>query len=465
VVRHYETTQRADDEARWRIFVRRAEALYALASELHDPEETGGLAGGDWARAYLRDHRDGRIELRRYTDKPGERNANQYLLARRGNFGQFYVRSMTEVGLLQPTTGVPLVSRPRGEALADAFGTAIGSSVQELIADTLSSGRLDFREARTIGKAIHPSSINGGSKEMRLLRDFLLANALDAMDGTARRSSAWLLLDLVRRGVSLDDEGAIRRAFYHRLLPGNKPYDQSGQIIDRWRIYQANEQCHVALEIWLNAVALKIDSYSEGVAPAKVIDDLISGAFKSRELRGTWHDWASVASTANVAQEEKLTEVVLQALRNLDHAQENIVLQAAISLLAILWVRWSGGAGGVRDGLQRYSEVSGRSLANVLASFDACAASEARMAVAEVLQEHIVESHLIIAARKLAGSNKFTYRFTLSDGVLSDGISTNYGFTNPRLKNLGRFLRDAKLCMGDTLTAAGEKFLDENKPS
>jgi hypothetical protein len=101
----------------------------------------------------------------------------------------------------------------------------------------------------------------------------------------------------------------------------------------------------------------------------------------------------------------------------------------------------------------------------VLVSFDACAASDARQTVAEVLQEHIVESHLIIAARKLAASDKFTYRFTLSDGVLSDGTSTNYGFTNPRVRNLARFLRDAKLCIDDKLTAAGDRFLDENKPS
>lgn len=465
VVRHYEAALHADDEARWRIFVRRAEALYVLASELDDPEETGGLAGGDWARAYLRDHHEGRIELRRYTDKPGARNANQYLLARRGNFGQFYVRSMTEVGLLQLTTGVPLVSRPRGEELADAFGAAIGSGVEKLIADTLSSGRLEFEDARTIGNAIHPASINGGSKEMRLLRDFLLAKSTDTADGMARRSSAWLLLDLVRRGVSLDDEPAIRRAFYHRMLPDNKQYSQSGQIIDRWRIYQANEQCHVALEVWLNAVAMKIDGYPEGVTPGKVIGDLISGAFGPRELKGTWSEWATAASSTSVSQEVDLTESVLQALRNLVLAHESSVLQAAIKLLAILCVRWSSGAGGVREGLQRYAGVGGRSLAHVLASFEARAATEARAAVGEVLQEHIVESHLIIAARKLAGSDKYTYRFTLSDGVLSDGTSTNYGFTNPRLKNLGRFLRDAKLCVGDTLTTAGEKFLDENKPS
>ena len=120
------------------------------------------------------------------------------------------------------------------------------------------------------------------------MRDFLLANTSDVVDEMPRLSSAWLLLDLVRRGVSLDDEAAIRRAFYHRLLPGNKRYLQSGHIIDGWRLYQANELCHIALEAWLNAAALRINGRTEGVARVKLIGELISDAFEPRALQGSW---------------------------------------------------------------------------------------------------------------------------------------------------------------------------------
>jgi hypothetical protein len=300
---------------------------------------------------------------------------------------------------------------------------------------------------------------------MKLLRDFLLVNTPDTVDGTPRRTSAWLLLDLVRRGVRVDDEAAIRRAFYHRQLQGNKIYKQSGEIIDRWRVYQANELCHVALEVWLNAVALKVDTYTSGGAPSVVINDLLGVAFKTEELRGSWKAWATAVGNVSVAEEEALTESVLLALRDLNVAQESTALQGAIKVLAILWMRWGNGAGTVRERLQHHAGVRGRSLAQVLTSFDLRAEREARRVVAEVLQEHVVEGHLNVAARKLAASDKFTYRFFLSDGVLSDGTSTNYGFTNPRLRNLGRFLRDAKLCMDDALSMAGERFLDDYKPA
>jgi hypothetical protein len=182
-------------------------------------------------------------------------------------------------------------------------------------------------------------------------------------------------------------------------------------------------------------------------------------------MEGDWRGWATRVGKSSLAQEEKITELVLDALRDLDEAKDSHALQAATKLLAILWARWSGGESAVREKLQSYAGIGGRSLTHVLASLDAHAASGVREALTRVLQEHVVESHLIIAARKLAASDKFTYRFMLSDGVLSDGTLTNYGYTNPRLRNLARFLRDSKLAIGDSLTAAGTKFLDENKPS
>jgi len=465
VIHNYEQTQHVDDQSKWRIFVRRAEALYALASEIEDPAHTGGLAGSDWARAYLKEHQGGRIELRKHTDKPGESGEGQYLLASRGNFGQFYIRSMTEIGMLQRSTGIPLVSRPRGQELAEAFSAAIGAPAESLIASVLATGRLDWEAAERIGKAVHPASINGNSKEMRLLRDFLVAKTPDLLDGTPRRSSAWLLLDLAQRGVSLDDEIAIRRAFYYRLLPGNKPYRQEGTIIDRWRIYQANELCHTALEAWLNAMASSIKEQVEGVTPAQLISELIANTFKAHDLARPWRDWAKKVGEMSVDEEGQLTEKVHGALRNLNRATEKPVLEAATKLLAVLWLRWRGGEHGVRAGLSHYGGINGRSLAGVLSSLDDCAQVDTKTTLSRVLQEQIVEAHLHIAARKLAASDKFTYRFMLADGLLSEGVLTKYGYTNPRLRNLARFLRDAKYCEGDFVTAAGQKFLDENKPA
>lgn len=465
VVRKYETTQHADDEKRWKIFIRRAEALFALSSQMHEPDGTGGVAGGDWARLYLRDKKEGPIDLRPYTDKPGDRSAKQYLLASRGNFGQFYVNSMTEVGLLQPTTGVPLVSRPRGQELAEAFEGAVGLQIADLFVRTLRSGRLSWAEAKAIGRAVHPNGIGGSTKEMRILRDFLLANVPDTIDGSPRRQSAWLLLDLLRRGVSLDDERSIRRALYHRSLPNETSYARNGKTIDLWRVYQANELCHVALEVWLNAIAYGVDTYQRPQSPRKILADLVATTFDPQKIAKPWRQWAAGLRDLGIGQQEQLADRVLEALRDLSDVQQKSALQAAAELLALLWLRWTTGENEARKGLLKYSGIGGRSLAHVLESMDSHADSPADKCLIGVLQEHIVEGHLGIAGRKLAASDKFTYRFMLADGALSDGVVTDYGYTNPRLRNLARFLKDARLCTDDGVTAAGERFLGENEPS
>jgi hypothetical protein len=465
VVRKYETTQHADDDKRWKIFIRRAEALFALSSQMHEPDGTGGVAGGDWARLYLRDNKEGPIDLRPYTDKPGDRSAKQYLLASRGNFGQFYVNSMTEVGLLQPTTGVPLVSRPRGQALAEAFEDAVGARVADLFVRTLGSGKLSWVEAKAIGRAIHPNEIAGNSKEMRMLRDFVLANVPDTIDGNPRRQSAWLLLDLLKRGVSPDDERSVRRALYHRCLPDGSPYTVKGKTIDLWRVYQANELCHVALEVWLNAIAYRVDTYQRPQSPRTVIRDLVTRTFDPQEIGKPWRQWAIGAGEARISQQERLADQVLDALRDLSDVQQKSALQAGAALLALLWLRWTTGENGVRDALLKYAGIGGRSLGYLLESLDSHSHSSAGQCLISVLQEYVVEGHLGIAGRKLAASDKFTYRFMLADGALSDGVVTDYGYTNPRLRNLARFLKDTRLCTDDGVTAAGERFLDENQPS
>jgi hypothetical protein len=372
---------------------------------------------------------------------------------------------MTEVGLLQPTTGVPLVSRPRGQELAEAFEDAIGDRVADLFVRTLGSGRLSWAEAKAIGRAVHPNGIGGNTKEMRILRDFVLANVPDTVDGNPRRQSAWLLLDLLKRGVSPDDELSIRRALYHRSLPNGTLYPVSGKTIDLWRVYQANELCHVALEVWLNAIAYGVDTYQRPQSPRKILRDLVTNTFDSQKIARPWREWAADLRKAGVKGQEKLAEQVLEALRDLSDVQQKSALQAAAELLALLWLRWTTGENGVRNALLTYAGIGGRSLAHVLESLDSHAESAAGQCLISVLQEHIVEGHLGIAGRKLAASDKFTYRFMLADGALSDGVVTDYGYTNPRLRNLARFLMDARLCTDDEVTSAGERFLDENKPS
>src|SRR5258708_19851821 len=91
---------------------RRAEAFYALASNVVDPQQSDGLAGNLWAGALCQQLPAGTIDLRPHTDHPGM--SGQFLKATRGNFGQFYISRMTQVGLLVASSSpIPLLTQPQ----------------------------------------------------------------------------------------------------------------------------------------------------------------------------------------------------------------------------------------------------------------------------------------------------------------------------------------------------------------
>ena len=463
VVSLWAKIRQAEDEQGWRLFIRTAEALYALASE--SVESTNGLAGSDWAREYWAGLKGNKIDLMPYINRPGENG--QYLKAKRGNFGQFYIASMLEVKLLADSVSIPIVSK-NGQALADVFATAIGEKTARELKAAINTGKLRKETLQEIGKMIHPSRIKANSSEMKLLRNFLWPQSDNIEGSKARRTSAWLLLDLARTKVDIFDQSALRQAFYQRTLPDTTHYNPGGKIIDQWRAYHANELCHIALEALLNGMArLIIESEAPGVVPRKLVNKLVKSVIPMKERKISWSQWAITANDGDPSAENELSEEVLDGLRRYrERADDPEVLLAAIKLLGILWHKWGTGAEQVQQEVERYSARAGASLSGVLATLREASNSTVCEAHEAVVRRHVIAEHLAIAGLKLAFSNNYTYRFVLEDGLLSYGVVAEYGFTNPRLRNLATFLVDAKLIDSDgEITEKGLELVNEFRPA
>ena len=125
-------------------------------------------------------------------------SAASYLSATSGNFGQFYVASMLESGLLAPSRGVPLISDDHGRKMAAAFAASSGDAA-DLFVQAVIDGRARVADLKPFGETMGPGTIPDGSEEMKLLRDFL-GGEVGGHRAAARRSSAWLLLDYMRSG-------------------------------------------------------------------------------------------------------------------------------------------------------------------------------------------------------------------------------------------------------------------------
>lgn len=128
----YATRHHSADEAQWRRFLRRGEALFALICQ-HHTQETG-VAGNRWATRCLQQH-DATKPLRfaPYTDQqPGH---TQYLQQKAGAFGAAYASQLLEVGLIQKADAHDLfiVVEPGKKGMAQTFDAEIGSAGKEFL--------------------------------------------------------------------------------------------------------------------------------------------------------------------------------------------------------------------------------------------------------------------------------------------------------------------------------------------
>lgn len=460
VVYLWEEIRHENNLPSWYAFIRRAEALYALACEAYQPG-TLGLAGSDWARDFLPAITDAIIDLRPATDGSG---AKQYLKAKRGNFGQFYVASMQEVGLLEPNSILPVVTND-GRALAMAFDQSIGEDALTVLTSAINDGEVERSNLVRLGEAIHPAAINECTPEMNLLREFLWPKSLLLPGSEARRSSAWLLMDLANHGVEVSSTVHVRNILYDGLLPDGSTYQPGGLILQRWRAYQANEFCHVALEAFLNGMTALMGFEPSGIDPATLLRKVVLLAFEDAESV-SWLEWAMEVASGE-ASETHLAPAVLEGLKDpggkADRAE---VLLNAAKLLGILWVKWSGDGNSLKAEIARFSARTSTSLAGVVNTITDQSEGSVYEALAAVLRRHVIAEHLLIAGHKFAASARFTYRFTFEDGLLRNGILTEYRYTTPRLANLFTFLVDAKLVsQNGAVSATGMDLLNDFKPT
>jgi hypothetical protein len=453
----YEKLHHSDDPAKFAIFMRRGEALYALATLVDDLEGSDGLGGSNWASQHRETARTDGMDFRPFTDD--RTSGKTYLQAPRGNYGVAYAPTLTEMKWLTESS-VP-VTFGRGGAIASAFSGSIGQIADEIEA-VLLSGKATGKQLQDIGAAIHPAKIPGQSVELSVLRDFLIGTGDTSKDAKSRRSTIWLILDLYRKGVAPGDLNDLRRAFYARRLPNGHDYQPPGETIDRWRAYQANEYGQVALACALNGlIGLQREEYPSGVEPKELIRQVVGAALPASNQ--TWSQWATSLAATEDADETALIEPVLVNLATGERPPAETML-SALKLLGMLWARWSKNDGAVRPIIARMAGADGRSLDGILRTLDLAQDQPAGDALAAVLLKHVVIDHQIIAGRKLSTAGTFTYHFLVEDGLLSEGLLGEYGYTTPRLFNLTRVLRDAGFLDSNGVTGDGEAFLEQHQP-
>ena len=153
------------DPARWRTFVRRGEALYALVAT--HAESNNGVAGVDWATRTI-DKGETLIDFA----AAAETGATPSYL-KRAAFDAAYRSQLLEMGILTTSSehNIPLPS-DLGEQLADAFADALGA-VEDQLYDIIQRGWVSPSELDRVAVAL-PSEIAVAGIEATLYTRLLL---------------------------------------------------------------------------------------------------------------------------------------------------------------------------------------------------------------------------------------------------------------------------------------------------
>ena len=455
VVRQFELHLHTLDENQWSIFIRRAEAVYALACQIGDNANALGMAGSLWAAKHI--DIDDAFDFTQWTDGPGQ--DDQYLKASRGNFGQFYVASMQQMGMLIATRErIQAVTPAHGLELADAFGRACPDACERLLA-AIDTGRVSRDDCTAISNEAHPAYLGPDSEEARLLLRYLRGERADDPTAPARRATLWNVLNIVER-TGVEDAKGLRRELYVQDNIGSVAEESLAGNLTSWRAYFVNELCHIALELLLNALTYRINA-TAGSNPDTLSREIASKALRTADAAKPLAEVADARRLGSLALEHE-TGVELAELAGSAEEPDKKQLRSAVDLLFSLWCRW--GADVPMERILADATTAGRSAAGIFRLLDAMSDRSTLDALAALIRRFIIGNHLLIAGEKLAGGT-YTYRFIVDESGLVDGNPAEYTFTNPRIGNLITFAYDGGVLdeEGD-VADAGKALLDAIQP-
>jgi hypothetical protein len=446
----------------WQRFVRRAEALYALTAQRRGGE--GGVAGILWAQRRLGALLGGELTFAEDAE-PG--SPTHYLKQAWGAYGAAYASQLFEIGLFSEVAahGIPVPSPCIGENLAGCFEAQCGALAGRYIR-TIERGAVSLDDLDQFAP-LTPSGIAEDGEERRLYEQLLFAETgHDRPADLDRRKTLLLILDLARQLGRSPDVMDIRWALYAGCLPDGTQLALGGTLPaqrERWRVYQANDLCHICFEALLKYVLDALEAYPGGVPLGRLIGDAAADIIAAAGAAPA--DWrhflemippaANASSTKLPTAERALTEEVMRPARPEQQCTADTAWHA-LELLAVLHNGLRDHDAEVLRELQEFEGGAFRSVVTEIRFLEERMDAPFEQTLAQLIEERVVRRHLWIALRKLRYQGDYTFLIETDNGRIRLRDKDGPVYTNPRLGPAITFLKDIHLLSASGLTPLGE---------
>jgi hypothetical protein len=447
----------------WKRYVRRTEALYALIAYRHGGET--GVAGIDWASKAI-DNISGEIVDFAQAAEPG--SDTHYLQQAWGAYGAAYGSQVFEIGILTESSehDIPLLDKEIGEPLATAFEDAIGPLAGKFC-EVIDRGSVSMDELDQLS-ALAPSEIGIKSGERIAYQDILLKERESAGPAaTSRRLSLLLILKvsaLLGRDPKPDE---VRWILYAGFDPSGRPFDLAEPSLEaqrkRWRVYHANDLCHVALETLLKFTLDNLGLHAAGITLGRLIQLCSDQIMEIADSKAA--NWAAflddIHPAANAFAEDdpesdwSLAQAIVRGAGRNEKLCTPELAWKAVTLLAMLHKRVRHENWDIAAELGRFNVDAFRSLLSETRFLDRHFEDAFEQVLGRIIEERVVRRHLWVAFRKLRYQRDYTFLMEMDEGRLRLREKDGPVFTNPRLGPAITFLKDIHLVGGQGLTDQG----------
>ena len=469
------------DVTTWQDHLRRAEFLLALVGRFHHREDREGgeaIVGADQATKALTEIEAKPRKVWRLSRWAAVANAGQegsYFKNKNGGFGQYYRGQLTSLGLIN------LADDSLGVKLAKGKGTEIAR-----ICDS-QKGRADFWKAvledrftlkriAAWGDCLCPCAVARHAEEREFLIKMLFGPDVTDPDAAFSRARTLRLLLAVLNDTSELDEPVThfrRLAYYEHDLKARRfrPPTDLADVFHKWSIYEMCEFIHYTLEVAFDAILHHITDVEEvdiGATDAnRFIEHAAEAALRVTSSTlglGTRKSAWCERTLGDIIDEARVRQKPLLDWQDDPWSEDNLILELegqpplirlarAFACLVAIHARnrlppqpFQPFSSITADRLGRYKVTA----ATVCRCLSSGMDRNAARVFAELLKDHVVGQHLRVAMRKLRYESQSTFKLAIENGCFIWLENFNPTFTNPRLRQAFRFLRDLGLCSGQS---------------
>lgn len=478
ILSNYVKLDGINNRTHWRNFLRRSEFLYALVAVSNKNEFN--IPGSRKAKEVL-DSSKNKIDFIKYAEYDSKDSYWKYSF---GAYGQYFLGSLRHLGIIftEDADNIDYFGE-NGKELVKIMDLQISKEITNLFFDCVKRGYVTVDQLKILYEILGPSKIQPDSEEAKKLRQILLEQTLEEIDGN-RIDTFKVILNIIsnypeQEDFDLDD-------FKYTVLYGNyyngKKFEAEAyrKSISLWRAFMISEATHYAMEVLFRVMLEKVydndgidiqqllqllideffelKKYSKQFSPTTIqkntfinFTKLISGTFCTKS--GKWFEdpnsiYSIVNSISETIREEKFDKaffysfVLLSKLIHDYHQDKDLV--NLFSTDGIL--------------VNQFSDYNAFKILNDKFLWDNVSLEKG---IEYIFRKLIINRHALVALDKLRIEGINTFKFELRENQIYHIDDVYPTFTNPRLLVAMNFLNDLGLYSNDNfkITPLGKAYL------